>query len=237
MNKISAKNYKEEIKNAIGLFWDTKHKQTEGRKKIDQGRRSSVTGGKHLDGFAQLLVEIAKDIGIPNKCIYTKESVLPGYFRPTKKWDLVIINQGQQLITAIELKSQVGSFGNNFNNRIEEALGNAIDLWTAYREKGFPQTTPPWLGYLMIVEKSEKSTRIVSIKEPLYPVRKEFVDTSYLDRYKLLCQKLMLEKHYDAASVIWTKKNKEYGHIDEDLSIYTFLDSYIGFLLGKLHKF
>ena len=41
---------------------------------------------------------------------------LPGYFRPTKLWDLLVTYKGQ-LIAAIELKSHVGpSFGNNFNN-------------------------------------------------------------------------------------------------------------------------
>ena len=237
MNKISANKYKKEVKKAIDLFWDTKNKQTESRKKTDQGTRSSVTGGKHLDGFVALLVKVAIDVGVPKEYIYTIGNVLPGYFRPTKDWDLLIINQKKQLIAAIELKSQVGSIGNNFNNRTEEALGNAVDLWTAYREKGFPQASPPWVGYFIIVEKSDKSTNIVRIKEPHYPVRKEFIETSYLDRYKLLCQKLMLEKHYNAASIIWSKKNKEYGNIDEDLSIETFLNSYMGFLFGKLNKF
>ena len=39
-----------------------------------------------------------------------------------------------RLLAVIELKSQVGpSFGNNFNNRTEEAIGSAVDFWTAYR--------------------------------------------------------------------------------------------------------
>ena len=60
-----------------------------------------------------------------------------------KDWDFLIISLANQLIAAIEFKSQVGSFGNNFNNRTEEALGSAVDLWTAFKEKGFPQTVPP----------------------------------------------------------------------------------------------
>ena len=154
-----------------------------------------------------------------------------------KNWDLLIINQKKQLISAIEFKSQVGSFGNNFNNRTEEALGNAVDLWTAYRENGFPQKTPPWVGYLMLVEKSKKSTAEVRVKEPHYKVRSEFNNTSYLDRYKLLCQKLMLEKHYNAASIIWTNSTKKYGSIDIELSVESFLSSYSGFLFGKLNSF
>lgn len=73
---------------------------------------------------------------------------LPGYYRPTKKWDIVVVS-AQRLIAAIELKSQVGpSFGNNFNNRIEEAIGNAVDVWRAYEEGTFGSVRP-WLGYVL----------------------------------------------------------------------------------------
>jgi hypothetical protein len=237
MKKFDATKYKNEIKQAVDLFWETRLNQKIGRKKTDQGNRSSVTGGKHLEGFVSLMVKVALDIGVPHDCIYTKGNVLPGFFRPTKEWDLLIINQKNQLISAMEFKSQVGSFGNNFNNRTEEALGNAVDLWTAYRENGFPQKTPPWVGYLMLVEKSAKSTAEVRVKEPHYKVRNEFKNTSYLDRYKLLCQKLMLEKHYNAASIIWTDSAKKYGSIDIELSVESFLSSYSGFLYGKLNSF
>jgi hypothetical protein len=71
---------------------------------------------------------------LPDVTISKHETVLPGYFRPAKEWDLLVISKNN-LIASIEIKSQVGpSFGNNFNNRVEEALGNACDIWTAYRE-------------------------------------------------------------------------------------------------------
>ena len=39
---------------------------------------------------------------------------------------LVVTEPATRLVMAIELKSQVGaSFGNNYNNRTEEAIGNA----------------------------------------------------------------------------------------------------------------
>jgi len=237
MAKTKQNSYKKEIKMAVELFWDTRTKQNSDRKKKDQGNRSSVTGGKHLDGFVNLMVKVAVDIGIPKENIFTKGNALPGFFRPTKDWDLLILSKENHLIAALEFKSQVGSFGNNFNNRTEEVLGNAVDLWTAYREKGFLQKSPPWLGYLILVEKSDKSTRIVRVKEPHFKVRKEFVNTSYLDRYKLLCEKLMLEKHYNAASIIWSNSDKKFGDVDNELSIEAFIESFKGFLIGKLSKF
>ena len=58
-----------------------------------------------------------------------------------------------QLGAAIEFKSQVGpSFGNNFNNRSEEAIGSATDVWAAYREGAFRPSPRPFLGYLMLLE-------------------------------------------------------------------------------------
>ncbi len=237
MQQIKAADYQKEIKEAIVHFWATRDKQNNLRKKRDQGLRSAVTGGKQLDAFITLAAKIAANIGIPNKHIFTKRNVLPGYFRPTKDWDLVITEKNKELIAVLEFKSQVGSFGNNFNNRTEEALGNAVDLWTAYREKSFPQIFSPWVGYCILVEKNDKSTKPVRTLEPHYNVRKEFRDTSYLDRYRIFCQKLMLEKHYSAASVIWTDTEGKFGYADAMLSFEDFLDSYIGFLYGKINKF
>lgn len=59
----------------------------------DVGMRSAVTGGKHMDGFAQLFRKISIDVGIPDNYIYHRNSPLPGFFRPTKKWDFLIIRQ------------------------------------------------------------------------------------------------------------------------------------------------
>lgn len=75
-----------------------------------------------MDGFVALLTKVTLDSGIPQECIYTRSNQLPGYFRPTKDWDFLIISPTKKLIAVIEFKSQVGSFGNNFNNRTEEAL-------------------------------------------------------------------------------------------------------------------
>jgi Restriction endonuclease XhoI len=88
-----------------------------------------------MDGFCQLVQWVLVRNGLPEPSIYTRTDLeLPGYFRPTKKWDMLIV-QGANLIAAVEFKSQRGpSFGNNLNNRSEEALGSAVDLWTAYRE-------------------------------------------------------------------------------------------------------
>ena len=91
---------------------------------------------------------------------------LPGYFRAEKNWDLLAVVDGT-LVALIEFKAQVEpSFGNNFNNRSEEALGNATDLWAAYREGAFKPSQRPWLGYVFILEDCPKSQSPVRVKEP-----------------------------------------------------------------------
>ena len=238
--QVDIDKYQPLIKSAIECFWNTRKKQkTQQSSKIvkDTGNRSAVTGGKQLDGFIDLLSTIAEDIGIPNNCIYTKGNHIPGYFRPTKDWDLLIISPNKKLISIIELKSQVGSFGNNFNNRTEESLGSAIDLWTAFRENAFPNQSAPWLGYLMLVEKSDKSTKPVRVYEPHFKVFPEFNESSYLERYIILCRKLMRERLYSQTCLIWSKDDMSYGNIKEELSIETFLHSFAGYLTGKLKEF
>jgi len=238
-----SEDYKSDYTKAVKSFWSIRDKQSKSQQERgvrDQGTRGAVTGGKQMSGFIKLLRKIATDQGVPTKYIYTQGSVLPGFFRPTKEWDFVIITPKNKLVCSIELKSQVGSFGNNFNNRTEEALGSAVDIWTGFREGAFPSQEAPWLGYLIVVEKSEKSSKPVRITEPIFKVFEEFRDTSYLDRYKILCQKLIRERHYNSTAVIWTsKKNRKitFGSMDNEVSFESFINSYISAIQKNIPYF
>ena len=57
---------------------------------------------------------------------------------------MVVVRKGE-LVAAVKFKSILGSFGNNMNNRTEEALGNATDILHA-AETGLLGLQPPWLG-------------------------------------------------------------------------------------------
>ena len=117
-------------------------------------------------------------------------------------WEILVIHQGR-LIPAIELKSQVGpSFGNNFNNRTEEAIGTAHDFQTAYREGAFGKNTRPFLGWMMMVEDAPESRRPVTDRSPHFSVFPEFQRASYLKRYDILCQRLVQEQLYTTSCII-----------------------------------
>lgn len=190
---------------AVRRYWNIRaaqHKRQQDSGRLDAGSRGAVTGGAHMDALAELLEETFVDAGFSADSIYRATSVeLPGYYRPEKKWDLVVIHE-DQLAAAIEFKSQVGpSFGNNFNNRSEEAIGSASDVWVAYREGRFGETRP-WLGYFFILEEHPKSTKPVGVREPLFDVEPVFKGSSYKKRYELLCRRLVLERLYDAACFV-----------------------------------
>jgi hypothetical protein len=110
----------------------------------------------------------------------------------------LIVSDGQ-LLAAIEFKSQVGSFGNNYNNRTEEAIGSAEDVWAAYREGAFKPSARPWLGYLMLLEEAPGSMTPIRATEPHFKVFPEFREASYAKRYEILLTKLVRERLYDAA--------------------------------------
>ena len=219
-------------------FWGNrakaKQKQIEAGA-VDQGDRGGVTAGKNMDGFIALIIDLVKANGLSHASIYTNRALvtLPGYFRPTKLWDLLILNEGR-LIAAIELKSQVGSFGNNFNNRTEEAIGTAHDLWTAYREKAFGKQSRPFVGWLMLVEDAPASRKPVRDKSPHFPISPEFQGASYLKRYDLLCQRLVQEQLYTTASVITSPRSAVTSGKYSDLSKMTSLEAFITSFAGHI---
>ena len=139
-----------------------------------------------------------------------------------------------KLVAAMEFKSQIGpSFGNNFNNRTEEAIGSASDLWAAYREGAFKPSARPWLGYLIMLEDCPASTKPVRSWEPFFRVFPEFVESSYKQRYEILLTKLVRERLYDAACFILSdSKTGPQGLYEEPSEELTF-QSFVTSLLGR----
>lgn len=220
---------------AIKHFWATRETQAQkqgshsGAK--DAGARAAVTGGAQMNGFITLVRELLSENGLPHTNVFCEKCVeLPGWFRPEKKWDLLVVSEGK-LLAGIEFKSQVGSFGNNYNNRTEEAIGSAVDIWAAYREGAFKPSARPWLGYLMLLEEAAGSTRPVRAQESHFKVFPEFVSASYAKRYEILLTKLVRERLYDAACFLMSKaKDGQEGKFHEpvaELSFANFITSLV----------
>jgi hypothetical protein len=207
------------LKQAVQSFWTARAKnlakQQEGGK-IDAGARGAVTAGTQMGALEVLVADILCDAGLRASDVKTRTALeLPGYYRSEKKWDLIVVSEGE-LVLAMEFKSQVGpSFGNNFNNRSEEAIGSATCTWTAFREGRFGRAPAPFLGYLFLLEDCPEVHSPVRNRETYFAVdpvfrgkavesggRERFPGVSYCERYETLCRRLVLERVYSAACVI-----------------------------------
>ena len=239
---IDLVNYEDKAREAVQAFWGNRErarqKQIEAGKP-DQGERAGVTAGKNMDGFIALVSDVVRANGLTHASIHLKRPLvtLPGYFRPTKLWDVVVISRGR-LIAALEFKSHVGpSFGNNFNNRTEEAIGTAHDVWTAYREGAFGEQPCPFIGWLIMVEDADGSRKPIKDVSPHFPIFCEFKGASYATRYTILCRKLMQERLYTAASVLMSPRTAsesgEYSELNKLTGLRTFIALFAGHIAAE----
>jgi restriction endonuclease XhoI-like protein len=227
---------------AVQSYWDARAKNKEKQVqsgKIDAGTRGEVTGGTQMGALEILVADILCDAGLKRLDVRTRTALeLPGYFRATKKWDLIVVSE-RQLVLAMEFKSQAGkSIGNNVNNRSEEAVGSARDIWTAYREGRFGKSPTPFLGYFFLLEDRDNVKTPVNNKEPYFAVDPEFrgeahhgkkgsvkyKGVTYSRRYELLCRRLVLERLYNSACFLMATNTRETKITEpaEDLTFHRF---------------
>ncbi len=199
---------------AIKEFWSLRASAK--ARGAEKSGRGEATAGVHLNPLLNLIAEFIRSSGLSEAEFYrNRQASLPGYFRPAKQWDLVVLHKGS-LAAAIELKSQVGSYGNNFNNRVEEALGSASDLDASLLDGPLRQYSPdrghlrPFRGWLMILAEEEESTRRGGAPNALFDLDPVFLRggrlISYAERYEKFTSRLVLSKKYDAAAIVLAKK-------------------------------
>ncbi|MGI0132287.1 MAG: PaeR7I family type II restriction endonuclease [Thermoplasmata archaeon] len=214
---------------AVRDFWTSRKlardAQEAAGRGLDRGTRSEVTSGKALHGFARLVVRVLLGAGLTRDTIYVgSRTEVPGYFRAEKDWDLLVVRDGK-LVAALELKSQVGSFGNNFNNRVEEAVGSATDLRNAIKAGSLGRSQRAWLGYLMLLQDDPRVRTPVRVQTPHYPVEPELVKASYMTRYVHFCRRLQSTGLYSCAAVVLSPRGEtgRYSEPAADLGLERFL--------------
>lgn len=222
----------------IKQFWTGRSSALENDEERSQGgERAAVLGGKNLDGFLAMIEALVRRNGLPNAAVHTASRpllTLPGYYRPTKLWDVLVVDEGK-LVAAVELKSHVGpSFGNNFNNRAEEAIGTAHDFATAVREGALGDQSRPFVGWAILVEDCERSRKPVRDKSPHFKVFPEFQGASYLGRYEVLCRRLMLEGLYTRAAVMPSPRSAAVDGVYGQMSQVTSLREFASGLAGHV---
>jgi hypothetical protein len=199
---------RQDFENAVAAYWGAKQTQNDLsaiKNKVGAGTAGAVRGGKHFDSIVALIAKFFLEAGYPPEAIRVTKShrlELPGYYRPQKQWDVVVAHQ-DTLVAAFELKALGGpSFGNNYNNRVEEALGSAVDLRRAALAELFPGEKP-WLGYFFIMEDAKGSRSPVRVEtRAAFPAEKIWEGSSYQKRFAIFCERLMAEGIYDSICYI-----------------------------------
>ena len=213
----------EQVTTALFAYWTSRRDAAAAqasRGTPDRGGRGGVTRGAHTDRVAQLLGTVARESGAPDAavCYQAPEGdphrhgglasryTLPGWYRPTKQWDVVVYDPQDRPCVAVELKSQNGpSFSNNANNRAEEAIGNAVDIARAVEQGLLPSN--PWLGYVYVLEDAPGSRSVARHPESAaFPIDEIFADWTYQRRARLLTRRLVEDGHYDGAWAVATSQ-------------------------------
>jgi type II restriction enzyme len=220
-------NHQEIFATARREFWAIRQAQGDRQARSgrqDAGTRGTVTAGGHMDDFAQAIQGIFEAEGIRRDFVHVGFGLtIPGYFRPTKDWDIVVCN-GPELGAVIELKSQVGSLGNNFNNRAEEVIGNAEDVRVAFA-KGLLGTVPPFVAFLAVIEDCHDVARPRRTRSRFFTTDPELKNTPYALRWERLLARLVREGLYDAACLLpATRDDVERVQVGEEVGLDRFLD-------------
>lgn len=194
---------REDLELAMAAYWGKKDEQLAAAQlsgSTAEGSSKAVRGGGHFNPIANLIARFFLDAGYSSESIHASGPMtrLPGYYRPTKAWDLVVVHDGV-LVAAVELKALGGpSFGNNYNNRVEEALGNGVDLERAnWRE--LVGREKPWLGYFFIIQDEEGSRKPgrPGTGGAFQPDR-AWEGASYQERFALTGERMLDQGIYDA---------------------------------------
>lgn len=203
---------RDDLELAIAAYWGRKDEQLAAAQlagSTAEGSSKAVRGGGHFNPIANLIARFFLDAGYPAESIHAAGSMvrLPGYYRPTKSWDLVVVHDGV-LVAAVELKALGGpSFGNNYNNRVEEALGNGIDLERS-NWRGLVGREKPWLGYFFIIQDEEGSRRAGGPSRPgAFPPEDVWERASYQDRFALTGERMLDQGIYDAICYVTSSRD------------------------------
>jgi hypothetical protein len=191
-----------------------------------------------MDSFAGLIEDVVVEAGVPRESVkHDYHATLPGYYRHEKEWDTAVVHDGE-LLAVVEYKSQASSFGNNLNNRAEEAIGNNTDIIEAYEEGVFAPSPQPWIGYLMLMADNEKSRNVPQVREVNFDVDDEFKGATYVDRMELLCLRMVRKRLVNESAFILSDEeqglNGKYWQPNEELEFKRFAQALASHVAGHI---
>lgn len=193
----------------LAHFWREKGEAV--RRNVEAGRGgygAQARDARHMTVFAAFVRQMFIDAGLKEHEVFVDRAI-PGYFRRSKNWDVVATHKGH-LVGVVELKSQVGSEGNNGNNRIEEALGNAFDADTAQELNRAFGKLPVWTAFCMVFGSDPSLARPVGTRgAPLFQTDPVFDGMTYGDQWAIAVERFVLTGAYNAGWMAMTWVDRE----------------------------
>jgi hypothetical protein len=179
------------VEHALRTWLDVRRTQAEtstASGRGQEGGRSAVTGGRHLDAVHQLVADEIRATGATGLHIHkNKGATLPGFYRATKSWDLVLVQDGIPVL-AVEYKSMLGSEGKNLNNRADEIFGMAEDT----RQAELNGLLPPQMrrAYVFVMSDNPKTDKPVGVSRTLGMADPAFDGASYVQRMAIMLRRM-----------------------------------------------
>nr|MDT0663227.1 PaeR7I family type II restriction endonuclease [Micromonospora sp. DSM 115978] len=104
--------------------------------------------------MAELVAEDFLAAGFRATSVRRRAGIWPaGCDRPAKTWDILII-EDEYLVAAVDIDTADGQRGDTaVSTRIDAAVGNAVQVWNAYRS-GALGSVRPWLGYVLVADEA-----------------------------------------------------------------------------------
>ena len=236
-----------EITRAVARFWELR----DGGNGVRAGKTLDlfaqiVSRVVHESGLPNATLELGGKAGS-----------LPGYFRPHKAWDIIVRNGSALVaaIEFKSQVGSIGKNVNNRTEEVIGSgldLVTALEEG-ALQHACTDNVIRPFIGYLMVVEDGPETRETPAINMTYFPAMEVFLrqngaaddllrenyqpdatgkypkifGVSYLERYNILCKRLMDKRLYDAAALLTVDSNPqrlgEYRALSPDTSFLTFL--------------
>lgn len=165
-------------------------------------KRASTTQmrGHQEEALVRLVEDELVGAGVERSSIRRDEAIaLPGAYNPNPRmWDLVVV-EDEVPVAAVGFRAATGpSFGNNFSNRVEQILGDAVNLGRPYEPEALT-AFKPCLALCFVLEDCERSTIPIRTRRGHFGDEFGFPEgASYKDRYGIFFERLIQDGRYDA---------------------------------------
>lgn len=201
MFDLGLDGYEKRIADALSTFWVT-HARSNGR------------SSRSMRDFEAIVDDIVSMYGRGKQlCVIKGQPSIPSIFRPSKKWDIVVLNRHKEIVAAIELKSHTSGkdYEKNFNNRVEEALGTATDfhITMPYISR---YIRSPFVGFFLLLEDNDASNAVKPAKRGKHFAIKDetvlglFDGKNIIDRWQTCLDAFVNARIYNACGLLVAKR-------------------------------